>query len=110
MRSSNWKEPITETVNVTEARRGWSDLLNRVFRREARIIVEKSGIPVAAIISGRDLERLQRWEAQRTERFAALDESQAAFRDVPDEELERELNRAVTAVRRAGRQPASKLG
>jgi hypothetical protein len=45
-RSSFFAEPVTETVNVTEARRGWSDLLNRVFRREARVIVEKSGMPV----------------------------------------------------------------
>lgn len=30
---------------------GRDALLNRVFRREARVIVEKSGIPVAAIIA-----------------------------------------------------------
>ena len=33
---------------------------NRVCRHETRVIVEKSGIPVAAIVSAEDLERL-RW-------------------------------------------------
>jgi prevent-host-death family protein len=98
------REPTTQTVNVTEARQNFSQLLNQVFRRQTRVIVEKSGIPVAAIISADDLEALSRFEAERERDFAIIDETRAAFQDVPDEELEREVARAVEEVRRKHRE------
>ncbi len=56
------REPMTQTINASDARQHWSELLNKVFRKETRVIIEKSGIPVAAIISAEDLERLNRFE------------------------------------------------
>ena len=103
------QEPVTETINVTEARRGWSDLLNRVFRRESHVIVEKSGIPVAAIISMRDFELFKLMKAKREESFKFLDDMRDAFKDVPPEEIEREVAKALAEVRaenRASRQAA----
>ena len=38
-------------------------------------------------------------EEQRERDFAALDRTRAAFADVPDEELEREVDKAVSEVR-----------
>ncbi|MBI4320724.1 MAG: type II toxin-antitoxin system prevent-host-death family antitoxin [Chloroflexi bacterium] len=97
------REPVTQTMKASEARQQFSQLLNKVFRGEARVIVEKSGIPVAAIISARDLGVFQRLEEQRRERFKALDETREAFKDVPDEELEREVANALAAVRKKQR-------
>jgi prevent-host-death family protein len=94
------REPMTKTMKATEARQQFSQLLNQVFRRETRVVVEKSGIPVAAIISATDLERLNQLEAQRAERFKALDATREAFRDVPDDELEAEVAKAVASARR----------
>ena len=94
------------TVKASEARERWRELLDGVFRREARVVVEKSGIPVAAIISVQDLRLLERAEVQRMRDFAVLEEMSQAFRDVAPEELEREADRAVRQVReerRAGR-------
>jgi len=106
------REPITQTINATDARAQWSKLLNSVFRRKIRVIVEKSGVPVAAIVSAQDLARWQRLEEDRARRFAAIDESRAAFLDVPDDELERELANALVEVREENRhqtsQPAAK--
>ncbi len=93
------QQPIIQTITASQARQQWSELLNKVFRREARVIVEKSGIPVAAIISAVDLERLNRLEAERRERFKALEDTWEAFKDVPPEELEREVTRALDQVR-----------
>ena len=93
------REPMTQTIKSSDARQQWSQLLNKVFRKETRVIVEKSGIPVAAIISAGDLERLNQLEAQRAEHFKIIDEMRAAFADVPDEELEREVDKALTQVR-----------
>jgi prevent-host-death family protein len=102
------REPMTQIINVTEARAKWSQLLNQVFRSKTRVVVEKSGIPVAAIISAQDLERFQRLEAQRAERFKVLDEIGAAFRDVPPDEIEREAAKALQEVREENRQQAQK--
>jgi prevent-host-death family protein len=86
-------------MNVTEMRRNLKQVLDTVYRRRARVIVEKSGIPVAALISVADLARFRALEQQRAERFRILNEIGAAFKDVPLEELEREVNRALTEVR-----------
>lgn len=95
--------PPVETVKASEARQHWSRLLNRVFRHEARILIEKSGIPVAAVISARDLEWLKRFEARRAERFKILDQISDKFENVPDDEIEREVARAIAEVRAENR-------
>lgn len=102
--------PETETINASEARQNFSSLLNRVYRDKTRVTVERSGIPIAVIVSPEDLERLDRYEAQRAERFKALDEFAAAFADVSVEELERETAKALAEVRaemRAEREQAA---
>lgn len=93
------REPMTKTMKATEARQQFSQLLNQVFRRETRVVVEKSGIPVAAIISATDLDRLSRFEQEQEKDFAIIDEMRAAFKDVPDEELEAQVTRAVASAR-----------
>src|SRR5216684_1545697 len=62
-------EPTTQTMKASQARQEWSQILNRVFRKQTRVLVEKSGIPVAAIVSADDLERLDRLDAERRARF-----------------------------------------
>lgn len=101
------REPMTQIINVTEARQRWSQLLNQVFRSETRVLVEKSGIPVAAIISAKDLERFNRLEAQRAERFKVLDEMREAFKDVSAADIEREVAKALAEVREESRQQAN---
>ncbi len=98
------RRPMTQTIKASEARQHWSELLNKVFRKETRVIVEKSGIPVAAIVSAEDLERLTRFEQERQERFKALNEIGEAFKDVPPEELEQEVTRAINSVRQENRE------
>jgi prevent-host-death family protein len=90
-------------MKASEARQQFSHLINQVFRRETRVIVERSGIPVAAIISAEDLERFNRLEEQRTERFKALEESWTAFEGVSPEEIEREVAKALAAARKKRR-------
>lgn len=91
--------PTTQTMKISDVKQQLNRLVNQVYRRETRIVVEKSGIPVAGIVSAADLRRLDRLDQERAERFKILDEFGAAFADVPAEELEREVERAVTEVR-----------
>ena len=94
---------MTQTIKASEVRQQWSEVLNKVFRKETQVIVEKSGIPVAAIISADDLARLNRYDAERRERFKALEASWDAFKDVPPDEIEREVTKALQMVRAESR-------
>ena len=96
-----------QTVKVTDARQQFSELINRVYKERRRVVIEKSGIPVAALISAQDLERFDQMEAQRRRDFAIIDEISAAFDDVPDDELEREVTKAIAAVRADDRRSRS---
>lgn len=92
-------EPMTQTMKVTDAREHWSQVISAVFRRQTRVVLEKAGIPVAALISTEDLERLRRYDAEREADFAVLDRIGAAFADVPADELDREVTTALAEVR-----------
>jgi hypothetical protein len=61
--------------------------------------VEKSGIPVAGIVSVEDLQRLDRLDLERAEKFQAIKEFAAGFVDQSPEEIERETARAIAEVR-----------
>lgn len=89
----------TESLKFTEARPKLSSILDRVFRRETRIRLYKGSTPIAAVVSIADLELLEKWERQRKARFAELERISQPFADVPPEELEEEIARAITEVR-----------
>jgi prevent-host-death family protein len=93
------RDIVTQTVKASAVRTRWSQIINEVARRQVRVIVEKSGVPVAAIVSTDDLERLEQLDYQRRERLKTLDESQAVFQDLPDTEIEAEVARALAEVR-----------
>ena len=88
-----------ETVNVTDARARWRDLLNRVFRREARVIIERNGIPVAALVSAEDLRRLEQLDARRRADEELLARMSAAFSDLSEAEIEEGVAAAVAEAR-----------
>ena len=92
-------KPMTQRIKASEARQTWSKLINKVHDGDVRVIVEKDGIPVAGLVSAADLERLGLLEAERERNFSIVDEMREAFRDIPDEELEREITKAVEAAR-----------
>lgn len=94
---------MTQVMKASDVRQQWSQLLNQVFTDKRRIVVEKSGIPVAAVISAEDLERFTKLEEQRKEHFKVLDEIRDAFKDVPVKKLEKEVNKALTEVRKEHR-------
>ena len=93
------QEPMTQTMKISEVKNTLSSVVNKVYRNETRVLVEKSGVPVAALVSPEDLKRLSQWDRERDERFAVIDRMRAAFADVPPEEIEREADRSVTAAR-----------
>jgi prevent-host-death family protein len=93
------EQPPTRTMKISQVKNHLSSLVNQVYRNETRILVEKAGIPVAAIISARDLRRFSNLEQERAERFKIIDELREAFKDVDPEEIERETDRIIAQIR-----------
>lgn len=91
--------PATETMKISEVKPQLNSLVNRVYRGETRVVVEKSGIPVEAIVAVEDLRRLERLEREREERSRVLREFAAGFVDQTPEEIERETAKAIAEVR-----------
>ena len=54
----------TEKMKMIDAKHQFSQILNRVFHSKRRVLVEKGGIAVAAIVSAEDLRRLDRLDAE----------------------------------------------
>ena len=89
------REPVIETIQVADVEKQLKQLLHAVARQKARVVVEENGVPTVAVISFHDFEWLKHFEARWEEGFKALDATRAAFKDVPDEELEREIAKAI---------------
>jgi prevent-host-death family protein len=95
-------------MKFTEARPHLSELLNRVFGKEVRIRITRGNIPVAAIVSVEDLDRLNQLDAQRDADFEIFHKISAAFADQTPEQIEEQVELAVARVRdeiRRERQP-----
>ncbi len=96
------RAPMTQTMKISDVKSKLSSLVNEVYRKETRVLVEKAGMPVAALVSAEDLGRLARLDEAgeaRERRFAVVDRMREAFKDVPPEEIERETARAIAEVR-----------
>lgn len=89
----------TRIVEVSEGDQLLSPLANQVAKDGIRVIVEESGTPLAAIVPLHDLEQLAQSAHDREAAFAIIDEMREAFADVPTEEIEREVAKAVAEVR-----------
>jgi prevent-host-death family protein len=93
------KQRTTETMSVSESRKQYSEILNRVYRDKEQVVIEKNGIPVAAIVPMsvvRDAKMTE--ERRRAELRAAFESTRAEFRDIPSDEIEREIEKAIAEV------------
>jgi prevent-host-death family protein len=93
------QEPSTQTMKISDVKAKLSSLVKEVYRQQTRVLVEKAGIPVAALVSVQDLQRLAQLDEQRAERRRVLESMREPFRGVPAEEIERETAKAVAEVR-----------
>ena len=104
-------EPQTESLEITELEGHLVSLVHDVAQKQSRVLVEEEGAPVAAIVSLEDYRQLTRLDAQIAERRRVVEAIREAFRDVPDDELERETAKALEEVRaemRAERETAAR--
>jgi len=91
--------PVETRMKLSETKQQFSKVINEVASGEARVVVEKSGLPVAAVISMDEYKQFLRSEEQRAQQWAALARISEAFADVPLDELESEIDKAVAQAR-----------
>jgi prevent-host-death family protein len=87
------------TMNATQVRQQWSKILGDVYKEQKRVVVEKSGIPVAGVVSVRDLRRLNELDEQQAADRQLLEALRQPFQAIPPAELEREVAKAVKQAR-----------
>ena len=90
---------MTQTMKISDVKNTLSSLVNKVYRKETRVLVEKAGIPVAALVSADDLRRLNQLDRAWGERTTAIERFSQAFADVPTEEAEAEVARIIAERR-----------
>jgi prevent-host-death family protein len=96
-------DPLRQTMKLSEVRQQFSPLVNAVFRGETRVIVEKNGLAVAALVPISDLKHMDELEAERKRDFAVVDELREMFRGLSEEEFEREMAKTLSLARKRRR-------
>ena len=95
--------PVTETMAISAVKSRLNSLINAIYRGEMRILVEKSGIPVAGIVPIADMRRLARLDEWDREAGDILEAMRAPFDDIPAEEIERQTERIIAENREEDR-------
>jgi prevent-host-death family protein len=90
---------MTIVIGAREARQRFADLLGRVGYGGEVAIVERSGKPMVALIP---IEVYELLVAEREARFQVLDRIQSKLPDISEEEVEKDVNWALDALRKPG--------
>ena len=102
-----------DAMSVVEARRNFSELVTRVAYGGQRVVVERRGRRLAALISIHDLERLELWErehdAAQARRQAALERARTVREAILTERGGEFLPDSAEVIR-AGREEMSWRG
>jgi prevent-host-death family protein len=106
-------------VSASRAKNNFGEVIRRVYENEETQIIERGGLPVAAIVSMSDLERLYPESMQKLPRAASsakrqqawqrlsalLDKMQAGNERFSEEEVEADVLKAVEDVRHSNPVP-----
>ena len=90
---------MIQTIKASEARTNFGKVLKRVYRSEERLVVEKGGLAVAAIISIDDFEKLSRLEKlEHFNKFSKAFGSEAKRRGINEDQLRKDLEKTKEEV------------
>ena len=92
------------TINIVDIRSKLADTINRVVYQGERVVVERRGKGVVALVSMEDLESLERMEDEKLTAEALKAEARAKSsgeKPIPFDEVEKE----IVASRRHARRP-----
>ena len=86
-----------KTIPAVQARVHLGDIMNRAFKKGESFIVEKSGIPIIAIVSAAEYTQLTQ---EREERFRVIDQIKRGLPNAAALEIETDINQVVKATRK----------
>ncbi len=86
-----------KTIPAVEARVHLGEIMKRAFKEGEHFIVEKSGIPMIAIIDAREYLNLIK---EREERFKILETIRAKVPDFSEDKIHEDVDKAITAIRK----------
>jgi prevent-host-death family protein len=101
------QKPMTQTMQITDVKNQLSRVVEQVYRKETRVLVERGGIPVAALVSADDLRRLDQLDQAWNDRTKAIERFSQAFADIPTEEAEAEVTRIIAERRQRRQNPGA---
>jgi len=87
---------MEKTLGSATVRRKFGELLEEVYYRGDKIVVERRGRPMAALVP---IELYKKWQAQREQFFALIDQVRERNEDIDPEVLEQEIEAAIRAMR-----------
>jgi prevent-host-death family protein len=90
---------VKRKVSAVEARKRLGEILESVYYRGDEVIIERAGRPMAAVIPA---ERYEAMERSRERLFELIEKAQERNKDVPYEEIQREVELAIREVRAQG--------
>ncbi len=85
-------------MGAREARAKFADLLGRVYYAKEIVIIERAGKPMVAVVP---IDLYERWMAEREARFQVLDRIRARVPRLPEEEVRKDIEAALQAIRTA---------
>ncbi|MFQ5792777.1 MAG: type II toxin-antitoxin system Phd/YefM family antitoxin [Acidobacteriota bacterium] len=88
---------MEKTVGAYEARRKFGQIIEEAFYKKDNFVVERAGRPMAVIVP---IDSYRRWQRLARERvFIMLQEVWSRTADVPNEELEADIEQALKTLR-----------
>lgn len=99
---------MEKTIGAFEARRSFGKLIEEAYYKKDSFIIERSGRPMAVIVSIEDYQKWQRFAKEQV--FGMIEVVHKRNSKVPAAELERDVNESLKQLRqedRAGNQSRS---
>jgi prevent-host-death family protein len=87
---------VKRRISAVEARRRLGEILESVYYRGDEVVIERAGKAMAVVIPA---ERYEAMERSRERFFELIEKNWERNKDIPYEEIEREVQQAVEEVR-----------
>lgn len=83
-------------ISAVEARKRLGEVLEGVYYRGDEVIIERAGKPMAVVVPA---ERYEAIERSRERLWELIEHNWEKNKDVPSEEIEKEIEEAIREVR-----------
>lgn len=90
-----------KTIPALEARNHFGEIMKLSMIQGDNFIVEKSGIPMVAIINVQNYEKYKQLMEEREKDFQILDKIRSQMPEMTEEKIQRLVNESIKAVRKS---------